>query len=58
MGQERLNRLTLMSIESNLKRNLDFSDLLKDLAAKNSHSKIDIFSKFILTNASADYLYN
>ncbi|KAF7646201.1 hypothetical protein LDENG_00191670, partial [Lucifuga dentata] len=36
MGQERLNHLTLMSIESDLVQKLDFSDLIKDFAAKKS----------------------
>ncbi|KAF7648423.1 hypothetical protein LDENG_00157160 [Lucifuga dentata] len=36
MGQERLNHLTLVSTESDLVRKLDFSDLIKDFAAKKS----------------------
>uniref|UniRef100_A0A096MAY1 HAT C-terminal dimerisation domain-containing protein n=1 Tax=Poecilia formosa TaxID=48698 RepID=A0A096MAY1_POEFO len=40
MGQERLNHLTLMSIESDLVRKLDFSDLVKEFAAKKSRKKI------------------
>jgi len=46
MGQERLNHLTLMSIESDLVRKLDFSDLVKDFAAKKSR-KVGIFSRFM-----------
>uniref|UniRef100_A0A3B3WVG3 HAT C-terminal dimerisation domain-containing protein n=1 Tax=Poecilia mexicana TaxID=48701 RepID=A0A3B3WVG3_9TELE len=46
MGQERLNHLTLMSIESDLVRKLDFSDLVKEFAAKTSR-KVGNFSNFI-----------
>lgn len=46
MGQERLNHLTLMSIESDLVRKLDFSDLVKEFAVKKSR-KVGNFSNFI-----------
>ncbi|KAF7647448.1 hypothetical protein LDENG_00172320 [Lucifuga dentata] len=36
MGQERLNHLTLVSVESDLVQKLDFSDLIKHFAAKKS----------------------
>lgn len=36
VGQDRLNHLTLMSLESDLVQKLDFSDLIKDFAAKKS----------------------
>jgi hypothetical protein len=38
MGQNRLSKLSLLSIESNLLRELDFSELINDFSAKKLES--------------------